>query len=404
MSIQPFRTTGARFPSKAAGLRLLLLVLAGLLTIDSTGYAQAEGQADVVSNRTVTASPLAGFHHSLVEALLYNPSLEEVTSKYPYKAETTTRKLEPTLILTGMGIEDGNYALHYRIQSGRKTLYQGAADVSVVNGLFENVFSLPKKYPEADGVAYELKSKNNGASVHGSVPLRWSRFQGRVRYLDGGWRSAYINLRPNGFASAASLYVPVADDGRFDALLPSRIYSVINVNGTGYSYDAMERWAWDYDLTRDREDEFTIGRTELYGIHAFNLRGGAPTVFVSFRPTALSRILQFDEDGDSRTTGEERKKMEEAMKLSPTVIGPVLQASDVRVWLNGKEQKIEQFNLIPEYNGTIWQVIYLLQFYPEPRPAFRVWHEIKLEVRSKETLRGKEIEDYGQGSVGFYRQ
>jgi hypothetical protein len=46
----------------------------------------------------------------------------------------------------------------------------------------------------------------------------------------------------------------------------------------------------------------------------------------------------------------------------------------------------------------------VLQFYPDQSPQFLVWHEIKLEVRSKETLRGKEIIDFGQGSVGFYRQ
>ena len=47
---------------------------------------------------------------------------------------------------------------------------------------------------------------------------------------------------------------------------------------------------------------------------------------------------------------------------------------------------------------------YLLQFLPEPRLAYGVWHEIKLEVRSKENLRGKESIDFGQGSVGLWRK
>jgi hypothetical protein len=98
----------------------------------------------------------------------------------------------------------------------------------------------------------------------------------------------------------------------------------MNVNGTGYTYDSMERWAWDYDLTHDREDVFTIGRTELYGIHAFNVKGVARTVFVTFRPSARSRILPFDADGDGLVSDVEKKKMVEAMKDSPTVIGPKL--------------------------------------------------------------------------------
>jgi hypothetical protein len=223
-----------------------------------------------------------------------------------------------------------------------------------------------------------------------------------VEYLDGRWRSTYAELHPEGFASKALFYVPIGDDGRFDALIPARVYSVINVNGAGYQRDAMERWAWDYDLTRDREDVFTIGRTELYSIHAFNIVGGPRTVFVAFRPTALSRVLRFDADGDGSVSGDERKPMIEAMKLGPTAIGPELQAADVTVWLNGVRQKIAQFDRIPEYDGDYWQVQYLLQLLPQPRVAFGMWHEIKLEVRSKESLRGSEIVDFGQGSVGLW--
>jgi hypothetical protein len=111
----------------------------------------------------------------------------------------------------------------------------------------------------------------------------------------------------------------------------------------------MERWAWDYDLTRDREDVFTIGRTELYSIHAFNIVGGPRTVFVAFRPTALTRVLRFDTDGDGWVSDEERKAMLAAMKSSPTVIGPELRAADVTVWLDGVEQKIAQLDRVPEY-------------------------------------------------------
>ena len=101
---------------------------------------------------------------------------------------------------------------------------------------------------------------------------------------------------------------------------------------------------------------------------------------------------------------ENAKKMMAAMKQSPTAIGPELEAKDIEVWLDGQRQTIVQFNKVPEYDGDVWQVQYLLQFDPGERPQPFVWHEIKLQVRSKETLRGNEIVDFGQGSVGFYRQ
>ena len=358
--------------------------------------------ADPGTHYTFTASPFTAFRGPSVEALLYNPPVDEISWTYPYKPGMTTRRIETRLVIFGKGFDDGRHKLTYKIAAGEETLHQDTVDISVTDHWFEKRITLPRKYPQATRILYEVTSEDR-RSLKGCVPLLWSRFQGRAKYLDGRWRSTYIELFPKGFNSVGGFWVPVQDDGRFDALLPARVYPVVNVNGAGYSYDAMERWAWDYDLTRDREDFFTIGRTELYAIHAFDLKAPVNTIFVTFRPTALSRLLQFDEDGDRLTSGDERKKMVAAMKHSPTVIGPELEAKDVTVWLNGREEKIVQFNKIPEYDGNLWQVQYLLQIFPQRRPARGVWHEIKLEVRSTEMLQGKELTDFGQGSVGFYR-
>jgi len=37
------------------------------------------------------------------------------------------------------------------------------------------------------------------------------------------------------------------------------------------------------------------------------------------------------------------------------------------------------------------------------RPPRGVWHEIRVEVRSKERAHGRDVIDFGQGSVGFQR-
>jgi hypothetical protein len=277
-----------------------------------------------------TLSPLAGLHEPVVEALLYNPPVEEVTWRPLDGSEPITKKVEPSLVIRGSGVPDGTYRLTYGIESGEELLHRGAGEVSVADGGFELLATPSRRYPGATRVSYALE-RENGPAVRGHAALRWSRFRGQVKYLDGRWRSTYAELHPEGFASKALFYVPIGEDGRFDALLPARVYAVVNVNGAGYQREAMERWAWDYDLTRDREEVFTIGRTELYSIHAFNIVGGPRTVFVAFRPTALSRVLRFDTDRDGRVSDEERKAMGAAMKLSPTVIGPELQAADVTV-------------------------------------------------------------------------
>jgi hypothetical protein len=66
---------------------------------------QAQGLTVNTVRKTTTAFTQAGFHHPLVEALLYNPPVDQIFGKYPYKPETVTKKLEPTLVLTGNGVQ-----------------------------------------------------------------------------------------------------------------------------------------------------------------------------------------------------------------------------------------------------------------------------------------------------------
>ena len=375
---------------------------AALLLAMAAGPRLAGQQAPAPPPRTFTASVYTGLHEPLVEALLYNPPVAQVEWKVPYQSASTTRKVVPVLVMYARGFPDGAATLNYGIDAGTTTLRRGTMAMAVEHGGFEIAVTLDGTYPKATHVSWECIFAGR-PPVKGRLELRWSRFRGQLKYLDGGWRSSYIEMWPNGFRAPGSFYIPVGEDGRFDVLMPSRVYSVMNVNGAGYKYDAMERWGWDYDLTRDRVDQFTIGRTEIYAMRAFDLNAPLPTIFVMFRPTALSRVLRFDADGDGLISDDEAKATITAMKDSPTVIGPALEAVDVKVWLNGKEEAIVRFDQIPEYDGDFWQVQYVLQFFPTARPPRGVWHEIKVEVRSKERAHGRDVIDFGQGSVGFQR-
>jgi hypothetical protein len=138
-------------------------------------------------------------------------------------------------------------------------------------------------------------------------------------------------------------------------------------------------------------------------MRAFTLEGGQPLVFVLFRPTSLSRVLRFDQNGNGRVDEQEQQTMLEAMRKSPTVIGPVLTADQVRVWLDGNEHEIAQISQVPEASSNgIWQVQYLLQITPEERPLRGVWHEVRVEVETAESLSGKKVADYCEGSVGLF--
>lgn len=347
-------------------------------------------------------SPYTAFTEPVINAYLYNPPIDKFTLTYLRKDEKETVNLDPALVCTGNGLPNNTYTFAYRIEGSHNTLDKGEVEVIVSHGWFETRITPKRKYPNAKKVSWKLSTQKN-KSIQGDAPLSWSRFKGQVKYFDEKWRSSHIDMRPVTWGTPTNFTVPVSDDGYFDAQVPARVYAVLNINGTGYGYDAMERWAWDYDLTKDREETFTMGRTELYGMRAFDINGGPSTIFVIFRPTTLSRILRFDTDRNGFVEGEEKKQLEAAMKKSPTVIGPELTAKNVRVWLNGKEEKIVQFNQIPEYDGGHWQVQYLLQIFPNNKPPRGIWHEIKVETVSKEYLYGEAVIDFGQGSVGFYR-
>jgi hypothetical protein len=286
--------------------------------------------------------------------------------------------------------------------AGGRQQGQEEQSVKVEHGRLEIAFPPSDSYAQVDTVRWELVSSSRDR-FEGMYPLRWSHFTGCVVQRDGRQRTSYIDLVPVDFNAPGRFMIPVNADGRFEARVPARVYAVMNIDSGGYGYDTLERWAWDYDLSRDRHDEFTIGRTELYGMRAFDIKSPLSTIFILFRPTALSRVRRFAPDERRLLNDEEKRRLGEAMRTSATAIGPELCREDVKVWFNGEPQDIVQFNQIPEYDGGTWQVQYLLQIFPTPRPARGVWHEIKVQAESREELYGREVVDFGEGSVGFFR-
>jgi hypothetical protein len=336
----------------------------------------------------------------VIEAELYQPAAATAHDDVdPATGKPTTVTLNPALVLRGRGLPDGVRSVSWRFDVSE--CRGGDAPIEVTAGRFETVVT-PQRCTKAQSVLWQFDTGRG--YVAGSTPLAFARFSGRVVYRDGKQRPAYIDLRSVEFGAPGEYRIPVADDGGFDARVPARVYSSVNVNSAYYAREAMERWAWDYDLTKDREDTFTIGRTELYSMHAWELTGGQPLVFVTFRPSSLSRAAAFDRNGDEHLDQAERGLMTEAMRKSPTVIGPELVAGDIRAWIDGVPQPIARVDRIPEASASgIWQVEYLVQITPAGKPARGQRHEVRLEVESKETMRGQPVVDFGQGSVGFWR-
>jgi hypothetical protein len=370
---------------------VLVLVLGGAQACLAEEGSGTGGRSFTISAHDALVEPL-------VRAYLYSPALDED------EAEGRKAPMRRPLVLTGAGFEDGSSALVYRVEGEEDVLHEGEAAVTVTYGRFEVEVEPEQPLPDATKVSWELRA-GEGPSASGTAALRWSRFSGRVTHEEAPehkTQAMSIIMLPVTWGAPGELIIPVGQDGSFDAMVPARVYGALIVVDTGYGGTSLERWAWDYDLTRDREDVFTIGRTELYGMRAFEILGGPPTIFVGFRPSSLTRALRFDDDGDGVIRGNE-ESMAAALKESPTALAPELTAEDVKVWLNGQEQKVRQLDMLPECDGDYWQAYYIVQIYTGRRVERGVWHELKVEVRSTEKLGDEERVDFGQGSVGFFR-
>ena len=154
----------------------------------------------------------------VVSAYLWNPPVDQIEIRYPYKDDVDVELLEPALVITGDGHQDGNARLHYVLEADGRDLEQGETGVGIDNGWFETRITPSAKHPDATNLRWSLHTET-GAATSGSAPLLWSRFHGVVRYRDGVWRSSHIDMRPIGWGGTATNFtVPVSDDGTFAPL------------------------------------------------------------------------------------------------------------------------------------------------------------------------------------------
>jgi len=336
-----------------------------------------------------------------IQAGLYRPSAGALVMKYPPAVLDQRIPLEPTLHLYGRGFKAGRGVLEFTLLARGKRIHRGRVELDEPGEVFERSVKLTDPFPGADRLTWTVRLGKE--TWRGEARLRWSRFSGRLDYVDGRPRPSYIDLHPVTFVGG-NFTVPVREDGSFAAQVPARVYAVANVNGAGYSVDAMERWAWDFDLTADREENFRVGRTELYGMKAFCLLAPTSTVFVVFRATALTRILQHAPERDARPKDDHTMgRIVEHLKLTPMAVAPELARENVKVRLDGVAIPVSDLSRVVETSGQgIDQTLYLLQFTPPQRPARGVRHEVLVEVESRDMLHGELVTDFGQGSAGLY--
>lgn len=63
-----------------------------------------------------------------------------------------------------------------------------------------------------------------------------------------------------------------------------------------YAVENLEYWCQDLDLTRDIRLDIRFDKLEVYGLHAFRVKGGLNPLMVYFRPMSLTKFLAGEGD------------------------------------------------------------------------------------------------------------
>ena len=100
----------------------------------------------------------------------------------------------------------------------------------------------------------------------------------------------------------------------------------------------LEFWAWDFIADRDTVVDIRYHRLEAYGLHAFEIVGGAPTYQIYVRPMSLTRFQKISRGEQAQTGG---------MLLAPSPA-----RLNVDVWIDGEKVGVIAKQEIREYLST----------------------------------------------------
>lgn len=120
-----------------------------------------------------------------------------------------------------------------------------------------------------------------------------------------------------------------------------------------YARKKLEYWCQNVDLTRDLRLDARFDTLEVYGLHAFSVKGGMNALMVYFRPMSLAKFLAGEED-----------------------IAP--QIKEIRAKLDGESAEVLISNPVKESVGNGELTAYLIQI-ANPKSQ-RDWNRVDVEI------------------------
>ena len=156
-----------------------------------------------------------------------------------------------------------------------------------------------------------------------------------------------------------TMYQTLSDEsGRFELCVPDGLYPFLTaVRDYGDQY--LEYWA--QNVLSQQELHIRIDTLEVYGLHAFIVKGAANMLNIYFRPMSLEKFKAGEAD-----------------------IAPILTENDITVAVNGRESRVYIVNQVREYIGEERKYLsaYLIQSsIPE---GIKEWERIDITICDSE--------------------
>lgn len=104
---------------------------------------------------------------------------------------------------------------------------------------------------------------------------------------------ALVELKDEGFQTVC---FAVSDgDGRYSLDAEKGVYPFLTAVKS-YAVDNLEYWCQNLDLRQDLRLDICFDKLEIYGLHAFCVKGGGNALMVYFRPMSLDKFLAGEAD------------------------------------------------------------------------------------------------------------
>ena len=164
--------------------------------------------------------------------------------------------------------------------------------------------------------------------------------------------AALVEMKDNSFETLFTTFTDA--DGYYKFDIPSGYYPFFFAV-KGYKETGLEYWCQDIVLDGDIRLNAKIDTLEVYGLHAFAVKGGGSGLMVYFRPMALDKFLQGCQD------------------IAPDEI-------DIKVYVDGNEQAVVNTNKVYEYAGAYKMSAYLVQIDTQTADS---WNKLDAEIWDK---------------------